>query len=561
MIQSSLIPRAARYLFYLAFKSPFVAKRWHWLRYYPPITPNDALLVKWSQSEWPDYQRWIDRHTIHTCQQWQSLRRLATPPGPKISIVTPVYNTDPEVLKECILSVRMQTSPYWEWLLIDDASQNRETRSVLASPYCRDPRIRLLETNRNCPQGISAATNLGINLAQGDFIVFLDHDDRLALDAIQNLIKFLSQHPATDIVYSDRDMLSPENKRFMHLMKPGWSPENLFSGNYLFHLMAYRKSLIQQVGGLRSEYDGSQDYDLILRCMEYTDKIEHIPKVLYHWRQHSNSVALNDNAKSYAFNAGIRALEDALSRRKISGTVSEIKTLWRGNYRVQLPLPDQEKITKVILPTDITPEKYTEIVQNRLLIEQSQSYILISHQACQPIDAQAEQQLASWLTLKNIGMASGKVLGKSGQLHYAGGILTKEGKLLRPYQGFSSEEPGYMAVTAIVRNISAPNPYCVMIHRELWEQLGGFNPVFRGAHGLLDFALRGLALGWRIVYEPHAVFKLLAEPLPEIFMENEQPVFRNHWQEWLNKGDPAYNPNLSQHSRHYELAIEEDISS
>lgn len=282
----------------------------------------------------------------------------------KISIVTPVFNTEPQILESCIFSIRAQTSPFWELILVDDNSTSPKTHSVLNSRICRDPRIRILFSQPGAPSGISAATNRGIEASRGDYIVFLDHDDRLAPEALQRLIATLEEEPGLDIVYSDRDMISPGGKRFMYLMKPDWSPDSLFAGNYIFHLMCYRRSLVRQVGMLRSDYDGSQDYDLILRCMEQNPQVKHLPEVLYHWRQHDQSVAMADNAKAYAFEAGMAALRDALKRRNLIGTVGENTSLWRGNYQVRLDLPAQKDIGTITLPLELPPSSMPTVSSN-----------------------------------------------------------------------------------------------------------------------------------------------------------------------------------------------------
>ncbi|BCX87972.1 O-antigen biosynthesis protein [Methylomarinovum tepidoasis] len=526
--------------------------QWRWLRLYPSAVPNETLLRHWAESEWPDYQLWIEHNTIVTQTQWFERHRQATAPNAAISIVTPVRDTPAEILRQCILSVRMQTSPYWEWILVDDASRRPETKAVLASPLCRDPRIRIFSAAS--PLGISGATNLGIAQARGEFIVFLDHDDRLAWDAVQSVAEVLDTDPGVDIIYSDRDMLSPGNKRFMHLMKPDWSPETLLSGNYIFHLMAYRRRLVQQVGGLRSAYDGSQDYDLILRCMEYTDRIRHIPRVLYHWRQHGASVALNDESKAYAFDAGRRALQDALQRRGITAKVIERHDLWRGHYQVRLPLPSQKSIQRILLPPEKIPGGYRNAVMAMVDSSGRSPYLLIRRATVVPVKPETEQKLVSWLALEGVGIVTGKTVDAADRLVYAGAVLTAAGRILRPYRGFPVTEPGYMAVTAIERNLSAPDPYCVAIRREVWNQLEGLDPDFQGPYALLDFALRALARGWRIVFVPSAVFR--GEKLSDVtFTESERRKFLARWGQWLRKGDPAYNPNLSQSSEYYELAV------
>ncbi|MDW7773267.1 MAG: glycosyltransferase [Desulfobulbaceae bacterium] len=530
--------------------------RWDLLRYYPHVIPDDDTMHRWQRSEWPEYQQWIDRHSLLTSGQWREQHELAKKDNGKIKItvITPVFNTDPRILEECILSVRTQTTPFWEFILIDDKSTSTETKRVLKSRICKDPRIRILYTNRDSSKGISVATNKGLQAARGDYIVFLDHDDRLAPEAIQSLIAAIREDPEADIIYSDRDMISLGDKRFMHLMKPDWSPENLYAGNYIFHLMCYRKELIFRAGNLRSEYDGSQDYDLILRCMELSPIIKHLPQVLYHWRQHVESVAMLDDAKNYAFEAGMAALRDALRRRKIMATVSENKSLWRGNYEIQLPLPPPETIGYITLPETLEADQYAAAISSDPVLSDPPPYIYIQWEGCSPAHEDSAGILASWLALENIGMVSGRLLDENRKILYGGMIYGDNGEIFAPYEGFDETESGYMAATQAVRNISAPCPCGVMFRRELWQQLNGFDSRFQGPYALLDFALLALQSHWRIVYVPRAVFTCDSSCLKKNIFFPEQNVFHEKWRYWLQKGDPYYSPNLKKNSINYKLA-------
>ncbi len=534
-----------------------IKKQWSLLRYYPPVIPDDETMQRWQLSEWPQYKEWIDRHSLLTTHQWKEQYNLAKKADgkTKITIVTPVYNTDQCILEECILSVRAQTSPFWELILIDDGSTKKETHTVLQSKFCKDPRIRVLYSDENSSSGISAATNRGIDAARGEYIVFLDHDDRIAPEAIQTLITAIEKDPDLGIIYSDRDMLSLGGKRFMHLMKPDWSPENLYGGNYIFHLMCYRLDLITQAGKLRSDFDGSQDYDLILRCMELNPKIKHLPQVLYHWRQHEESVSMADGAKSYAFDAGMAALRDALRRRRIKGTVKENKSLWRGNYQVELPLPSQDQIGHIILPTQLQPDQYVATILANPVLKDPPPYIFIQWEGCVAKDDNSTRILASWLDLENVGIASGCLTNEEEKFIYAGMIYNEKGKCIAPYAGYDSTEPGYLAAPQSARNISLPNPYSVMIKRELWQQLDGFDRNFNGAHALLDFALSTLHAQWRIVYVPLAAYTCNSSLLPrDINSSTEQSAFHRKWAHLLHQSDPYYSVNLRTNDNHYELA-------
>lgn len=548
-----LFRRTARLLLYHLTR-PQKKTPWKWLRHYPHIEPTPSLLQQWQTSEWPEYQRWLDDNSIVAVDQWLSLHRgaLSWKTFPKISIIVPVYNTAPEILKTCILSVRLQTSPFWELILSDAGSKKAKTQEVLRSSMCHDPRIKVVQSTPQDATGISDTTNRGIAQATGDFILFLDHDDRLAPEALQEVSEVIRNDPTCDIIYSDRDMLSPKDKRFMHLMKPRWSPENLYSGNYIFHLMCYKKSLVNAEGNLRPEFDGSQDYDLILRCMEHNPKVVHIPKVLYHWRQHVHSVALDGEVKSYAFEAGIKALQEALTRRGILGSVSENDNLWRGNYQIKLPSPDNKEISRIAISSDDLNQNYTRAINNHLSLSIGKAYILIQSEAYQEIAKHSLEDMAAWLNIEPIGMVSGCVIDDFENLVYAGMTINNEGQLIRPYSGFPIKEPGYMAVTKIVRNISLPDPFSVIIHKNLWDELEGFDPCLKGPLALLDLALRALEKRWRIIYLPTAVFKNKSGWA----MDNspkDHKLFLSKWSEWIHAGDPCYSRNISPSSINYEL--------
>jgi len=452
------------------------------------------------------------------------------------------------VLYECIISVRAQAYPYWQLILIDDGSSNTETHKLLTSAVCKDPRIKVCFCAES--RGISKATNLGIEKSTGEYVVFLDHDDRLSLDALFLIAGEIQQHPDVDIVYSDRDMISPEGKRYMHLFKPDWSPETLLSGNYIFHLMCYRRSLLNQLEGYRSELDGSQDYDLILRAIETQPQVRHIQKVLYHWRQYPGSVSLDSNAKDYAFKAGVYALNKALQRRGIAGEASEIKNLWRGNYQLDLVCPDINEIEVITIGSAIAKDVYTVFIKQSLQqADTEKPFIALLSDTLTPVAGNALCHLAAWTKMSGVGLASGSIITDNNLIEYAGATYHKQGDVLIAYQGCSVDEPGYMAVTRLARNVSAPHPYCVVIRRDLWLQLNGLNSDYHGYYALLDFALRALAINWRCVIVPQAQFLKLRDDLLAHFPEQDKQLFFLQWQDWLERGDPYYNKNLNKESQ------------
>lgn len=542
--------RALRQLFNRIPESCLMAKSsWQWLRYYPAIIPAADCFDKWNKADNSldsDYQNWINQNSLSSLEAWHLLQKQSHQwqAPPKISIVTPVHNTQAEVLYECIISVRAQAYPYWQFILVDDGSSSEATHELLRSGVCKDPRIKVLF----CPesQGISTATNFAIENAQGDYVVFLDHDDRLSLDALFLLAQEIHQSPELDILYSDRDMISPEGKRYMHLFKPGWSPETLLAGNYIFHLMCYRRQLLKQLGGYRPELDGSQDYDLILRASEIHPQVRHIQKVLYHWRQYQGSVSLDSGAKDYAFKAGVEALNQALKRRGIKGEAAEIQTLWRGNYQLDLVCPDSQNIQVISIDANLPVDNYVEFVHQAVQDAEVQSpFIALISDALVPVKSNAVAMLAAWLRMDGVGLASGGIITDDYLIEYAGASYQEDGGVLIPYQGYPISEAGYMAVTRLVRNISVPHPFCVVFRRELWQSLNGLNQQYSGYYALLDFALRAQKANWRCVSVPQVQFITEQTGLLVEFLKQDKMLFAAHWQDWLAQGDPYYNNNLN----------------
>lgn len=266
---------------------------------------------------------------------------------PLISIITPVYNTEPEILKKTILSVIMQTYDNWELNLIDGSPKKEERLNIIKKYSRKDKRIKFKALNKNL--GISGNSNEGLAMASGEFIAFLDHDDELAPFALYEAVKLLNTRGDLNIIYSDEDKISESGRREEPFFKPDWSLPMFLSTNYLCHFLICRNSLIDNVNGLRDGFEGAQDYDLTLRMIEKTafDKIAHIPKILYHWRIIPSSSASGRNAKPYAYVAGKNALNDYLSRNQIKGTA--IETEWPGSYRVIKFIEDTPQICVVIL--------------------------------------------------------------------------------------------------------------------------------------------------------------------------------------------------------------------
>ena len=293
--------------------------------------------------EQSEYQQWFQRHRAST----QDLQRMrvegsAFVSQPLISILTPVFDTPVPWLREAVNSVLTQIYENWELLLIDDGSTATDLLGALPGVAARDRRIRLVRLESH--QGISAALNRGLDLANGEWVTFLDHDDVLEPDALFQNVRLLQENPGLDLIYSDEDKLTDQGFD-SPILKPDWSPDFFLSCNYLCHMIFMRRDLVREVGGFQPQFDGSQDYDLLLRVTERTNRIHHIPRVLYHWRRSENSSASDVRQKPGQLEASWHAIEAHLKRR---GEPGHVAVDWRTHaFCVRRELLQAKKISIV----------------------------------------------------------------------------------------------------------------------------------------------------------------------------------------------------------------------
>lgn len=511
------------------------------------VRPSEQRLKQWATAEWIEYQAWIFNRDFITLHTWDSLHHQAldmTAP-PLISVLIPTYNTDPEILRECIESVKFQTYPYWEICIADDGSTNPSTKNVLQQFANNDQRINVEYSPKN--QGICSASNRALRMSSGSYIAFLDHDDRLAVNALSCVAEAISSNCQAGVIYSDRDMLNAQGYRFMHLFKPGYSPELLLSMNYMFHLMVYRKDIIDRVGGVREEFEGSQDYDLILRVSELNPVIHHIPKVLYHWRQSNISISLEHDAKKYVYASGIDALHQTLIRRNLKGSVEEIPNLQRGHYRVKLDPPQQQTVAHFKIDKALPVKAYANYIEKCVLSVTDQEFICFTTTGIKALETDYQspfQEMVSWFQIAEIGMATGKIITPQKNIVHAGYIQRLGLEPLAIFSGGHDSNPGYIASTAVVRNVSMPHPYCFAVRRSLWHDLGGLDHSFEGPYALVDFANRASQSGMRTVYTPFAKFITDGNYNCE-WGQRDQKIYQRKWHIMLRQGDLFYNRNLT----------------
>ena len=268
---------------------------------------------------------------------------------PLISIIVPVFNPQEKYLRAALESVINQTYQHWELCLADDASTQPHVQLIFKEYAQKDSRIKIVFREEN--GHISQASNSALEQATGEFIALLDHDDLLTPDALEEVVKLLNQHPVADMIYSDEDKIDDHNRLTEPNYKSDWCPDSFLSRMYTCHLGVYRRSLVNEIGGFRVGFEGSQDYDLVLRLTEKTDKIFHIPKILYHWRIHPASASASGEAKPYAYEAAVKALTKAIHRRGEPGRVlSHTQPL--GHYTVRYQIDGFKRVSIIILTRD-----------------------------------------------------------------------------------------------------------------------------------------------------------------------------------------------------------------
>ena len=548
------------------------------------------------------YQEWIIRNEPNTWDlEQQGRAALNLTYRPLFSLICPVYNTPEKYLRAMIASVVKQTYDNWELCIADGASTNPATRRLLLRLAESEPRIKLklLDTNL----GIGGNSNAAIELAQGEFIGLLDHDDELAPNALYEFAQLLIQNPEADIIYSDEDKLDPEGRRCMPFFKPDWSPEYFYSLMYTCHLGVYRTSLVRQIGGFHRYLDGSQDHDLVLRLIEITEKVYHIPRILYHWRMSETSSARDERAKTYVEAARIRALNEHAARTGIQATAEP--GLWANTTRLRYHLTTQPEVS-IIIPTrdrvDLLRQCITSIwerstYQNYKIVvvdnnssepetlkyfeelatlsncrvlpyHQGFNFSAINNFAVKHIDSElilflnndTEVISPEWLEAMiehaqrpQIGAVGARLLYTNRTLQHAGVIVGLGGVAGHAHKHLPAEHAGYFCRALTVQNFSAVTAACLMMRTALFKEIGGFNDInLTVAFNDVDLCLRIRKHGYRIAWTPYAELyhhesisrgeDFAPEKLARF--QSEIRYMQQHWAKELQY-DPYYNPNLT----------------
>jgi GT2 family glycosyltransferase len=526
---------------------------------------------------------------------------------PRFSILVPVYNTPVELLDKLLASVQSQWYPHWQLILADDASPSVETQAALAR--IDDPRVIVLRSDEN--QGIAGATNLALARAGGDFVVFLDHDDELTVDCLYELALCI-ERDNPDYLYSDEDKISPEGDFVQPHFKPDWSPDTLMSTMFTCHVSCVRRSLLEELGGLRPAYDGCQDWDLVLRVAERTRRISHIPKVLYHWRIIPASIAADIGAKSYVMDASRRVREDALKRRGLQGTVeavTQVPGYFRVNYHLRgaplvsivVPSRDNGEIlrrcvdsifdrstyrnielivldngsvdpptlryletlradSKVAIVRHDAPFNFSEL--NNIGAAQARGELLLFlNDDTEVVTEDWLERLGGYAQLPHVGAVGAKLLYPGGRLVQHAGILNLEDGPGHAFLREAADSPGYFMRNLLEYNWLAVTGACLMVEREKFMTSGGFDETLPVAYNDIDLCLRLHASGHynvvcqavRLIHH-ESVSRGLDHASPERLArlkKDHRRLYAIHPRYFQH--DPFHNPNLQSNSVYFDI--------
>lgn len=556
-----------------------------------------------------DYGDWIHSNEVRDWEikaQYKKKFKIM----PKISLIVPMYNTKEKFLKELVDSLIKQTYSNWELCLADGSpKQNEKLKKIIE----KDERIKYQFLNDN--KGISGNSNEAIKMATGDYIALLDHDDTLAKYALYEVVKMINKYPEAEFIYSDEDKIDQNGNRSDAYFKPEFAPDTLRCQNYICHFSVFKKELMDKLGGFNAEMDGAQDYDIFLRMSEMLkpEQIKHIPRILYHWRVHKGSTAMeNSEAKNYAFDNGIKALEKHLERIGLDGKVSNgaIPGIYRIDYKVKgepkvsivIPNKDGKEILKVCLNSVLEKTTYTNyeivIVENNSETEEIFEYYqeleknekikvvkypktgfnysgIINYgvKNCTgdyviQLNNDTELLTPNWIEImlgfcqrEDVGAVGVKLYYPDETIQHAGIIVGLGGVAGNRFKSIPKDGHGYFAKESMIENLSAVTAACIMTPKSMYEEVGYMDESLAVAFNDVDFCLKIRQKGYLIVYNPFVEFihyeskSRGEENTPEKIkrFQGEINTFKERWQDFLDEGDPYYNINLSLDTEVYHM--------
>ncbi|MBP0003650.1 MAG: glycosyltransferase [Cyanobacteria bacterium SBC] len=529
---------------------------------------------------------------------------------PTISIVMPVYNTPADYLEQAIESVLAQVYPHWELCIADDLSSLPHVRATLDKYSTLDARVKVVYRSEN--GHISRASNTALELATGEFVALMDHDDLITPDALYEVVELLNRHPEADMVYSDEDKVDEHNQLRDPFFKPDWCPDSFLSRMYTCHFGVYRRSLIAEIDGFRVGFEGAQDYDLVLRVTEKTDRIFHIAKILYHWRSHPQSTASRLESKTYAAEAAAKAISESLQRRGEPGIVKPTDSgHWIVRYQIRQPgkvsviiptkdlasvldtcltsifekttYPDYEVLVldngsmesqthalfekwrqrqpqRFRVETLDIPFNYSKI--NNFAVSRTEGdYLLFLNNDTEVITPDWMEAMVEQAQRPSIGAVGATLLYPDNTIQHAGVVLGIGGVAGHSHKNFPHGSIGYFAQLQTINNYAAVTAACLMCRRSVFEEIGGFEEQLSIAFNDVDFCLKMLDRGYRNICLPHVVLYHYESKSrgqentreKQIRFKQEIDYMKHHWETYLDD-DPCYNPHLTREREDHSLA-------
>lgn len=553
------------------------------------------------QGDLQDYEVWRKLHQPSS-RELKKQKKYSFAWKPKMSIAIPLYNTPTQYLEELLQSIVGQTYANWE-LCLADGSTSDSVEIYIREHYKGEKRIKYRRLKEN--MGIAGNTNAAVEMADGDYVMLCDHDDLVAPDALFEMAKALNEDSSIDIIYTDEDLVNSDTTEFSSpRFKPDFNFDFLRSINYICHIFMVRKTILDEVGCFREEYDGAQDYDFILRCCEKTDKIHHIPKILYHWRAHENSTAGNPESKEYAIQAGKKALEEHYRRMgmdaevEYTGIFIMFRTILKvqGNPKVSIVVPTkdhiddldkcltsieekstwnnyeiiivennsenpetfayyekiQKKYTNIKVVTWDGPFNYSAINNFGIKYASGHYYVLLNNDI-EVITPEWMEIMLGYCQRADVGIVGAKLYYPDDTVQHAGVVIGVGGFAGHILTQTQREDTGYFGRLQAVQDVSAVTAACLMIRKDIFEQVQGLDEKFEVALNDVDLCLKVRAMNKLVVFHPgvemyHYESKSRgSETSPEKHERFKREIarFRTKWSDILEHGDPYYNENLS----------------
>jgi glycosyltransferase involved in cell wall biosynthesis len=561
-------------------------------------------ILRWFKTA-KTYPNWVKKFDTLTDYDRMAISKKITnlQLQPLISVLMPAYNTPEQWLRRAIDSVREQLYPNWELCIADDASTEPHVRKVLEEYSRLDERIHVRFRDKN--GHISAASNTTLQMANGEYVALLDHDDELRSHALYMVIDAINKNPKLDLIYSDEDKIDTTGRRCAYHFKPDWNPDLLTAQNIICHLGVYRTKIVRQVGGFREGYEGAQDWDLALRVSDAipASHIHHIPHVLYHWRTLAGSTSVSVSEKSYALKTALAAVQDHLSR---TGTPAQVEPIAGRYIRVLYTINDPAPLVSIIIPTrngvrllrqciDSLTKKTTypkfEIIVidnqsddpdakqylaslraknianvvtydkpfnfsaiNNFAVQYAKGEVLcLMNNDIEVITDNWLEEMVSHALRSEIGVVGAMLYYPNDTIQHAGVLVGMGGVAGHFYSRCPRGESGYMERARVVQNLSAVTAACLVVQKNIYIETGGMDEVnLTVAFNDIDFCLRVLELGYRNLWTPFAELyhHESATRGPEVTPEKQRrfqreiSYMRSRWPHML-ENDPAYNPNLT----------------